>query len=828
MNVLPKNALYALRRLTKSPGFTVLAVLTLAVGIGLNSSVFSIVNAILFRPLPVEAPHELVNLYTEEQAGFVTHAPLAFPDYLDFTRQSRTIAQLAAYTSSGLVLEHGETSEGILGELVSGNLFELLGVSAAVGRTFTEAEDAAGDPRFVTVLSHAAWQRRFGADPGVVGRQLRLNGQPFTIIGVADAGFSGMMRGFAPEVWIPIRTSSEIHAGSFSNAGQAQEGVDRLDDRGRRWHFVVGRLAAGASFEQAAAEIGTLGTRLRQEYPDTNEKRSFALLPTEQVRFFPGFDQAIFTGSMVVLGIVALVLLIACANLANLLLARAVARRKEMATRLALGASRGAVVRQLLVESLTLALAGGAAGLLLAAVSNFAIDRISLPLPVDLHLGLALDLRVVAFTLTLATLAAVAFGLAPAFEASRADLASVLSDENRGSSAGRSKRRLRDALVVAQVALSLVLLICAGLAVRSMGNAHRIDPGFDPRGLVVAGMSPQSQGYTEAQARDFYRRLGERLSARSDVSSVGFAGHLPLTMNISMETAAAEGRDTVPPEEWPILDTASVGAGYLETMAIPIVRGRSFNAWDDENATPVVVVNETAAARLWPGEDAVGRRLRLDGVDGYFEVVGVARDGKYRTLGEAPRPFFYRAVGQDWKGSQTVVVRTSGDRSRAMAAIRREIRELDADLAVGSLATIEDATASALVLPRAGAALFGLFGVIGLLLAMTGIYGVVSYLVSQRTHEIGIRMAMGARRYDILRLVVRQGLGLTAAGVVLGLAAAFAVTRVLSVMLYGISATDAVTFVAVPSALALVALVATVVPARRACKLDPLVALRYE
>ncbi len=828
MNILLRNALYAIRKLTKCPGFTCLAVLTLALGIGLNSAVFSVVNAILFRPLPVTAPDELVNIYTEEDAGFITHAPMSFPDFEDFARETRSLEGLAAYTSSGLVLEHGEKSEVIMSETVSGNYFDLLGVPAVTGRTFTAEEDADGNAQFVAVISHSAWQRRFGGDPGIVGRDLRLNGYPFTVVGVADPSFTGMMRGFAPEVWIPIRTSSTIHAGSFSNSGAPTEGLDRLDDRGRRWHFVVARLADGATVEQASAEITTLGMRLSQEFPDSNDERSFALLPTAEVRFFPGFDGIVFAGSMVVLGIVTLVLLIACANLANMLLARAVTRRKEIATRLALGASRGAVVRQLLVESLVLALVGGGVGLLLAAGSNFLVDRVSLPLPVDLHLGLALDGRVALFTLALATIAAVAFGLAPAFETTRANLVSALSDETRGSSAGRGKRRLRDALVVAQVALSLVLLICAGLAVRSMGNAHRIDPGFDSQGLVVARVSPETQGYSQAQAEDFFRRLDERLSARSDIRATGFAGHLPLTFNISMLGAAAEGQDSVPSEEWPIFDTATVGPDYLETMGIDVLQGRSFTEWDDEDAPRVAVINETAAARLWPGQDAIGKRLRIEEYEDYIEVVGVARDGKYRTLGEETRPFVYQAIAQDWKGSQILIARTTGDPAQALATIRQQVRDLDANLAIGQLATIEDATASALVLPRLGAALFGLFGIIGLVLAMTGIYGVVSYLVSQRTHEIGIRMAMGAHGGDILRLVVRQGLRLTAVGVVLGVIAALAMTRVLSGILYGISATDVVTFVAVPALLSAVALLATVIPARRASRLDPLVALHHD
>ena len=828
MNILLRNALYAIRKLTKCPGFTCLAVLTLALGIGLNSAVFSVVNAILFRPLPVTAPDELVNIYTEEDAGFITHAPMSFPDFEDFARETRSLEGLAAYTSSGLVLEHGEKSEVIMSETVSGNYFDLLGVPAVTGRTFTAEEDADGNAQFVAVISHSAWQRRFGGDPGIVGRDLRLNGYPFTVVGVADPSFTGMMRGFAPEVWIPIRTSSTIHAGSFSNSGAPTEGLDRLDDRGRRWHFVVARLADGATVEQASAEITTLGMRLSQEFPDSNDERSFALLPTAEVRFFPGFDGIVFAGSMVVLGIVTLVLLIACANLANMLLARAVTRRKEIATRLALGASRGAVVRQLLVESLVLALVGGGVGLLLAAGSNFLVDRVSLPLPVDLHLGLALDGRVALFTLALATIAAVAFGLAPAFETTRANLVSALSDETRGSSAGRGKRRLRDALVVAQVALSLVLLICAGLAVRSMGNAHRIDPGFDSQGLVVARVSPETQGYSQAQAEDFFRRLDERLSARSDIRATGFAGHLPLTFNISMLGAAAEGQDSVPSEEWPIFDTATVGPDYLETMGIDVLQGRSFTEWDDEDAPRVAVINETAAARLWPGQDAIGKRLRIEEYEDYIEVVGVARDGKYRTLGEETRPFVYQAIAQDWKGSQILIARTTGDPAQALATIRQQVRDLDANLAIGQLATIEDATASALVLPRLGAALFGLFGIIGLVLAMTGIYGVVSYLVSQRTHEIGIRMAMGAHGGDILRLVVRQGLRLTAVGVVLGVIAALAMTRVLSGILYGISATDAMTFVLVPLTLTLVALLATAIPSWRASRLDPLVALHHE
>ncbi|MEM7357058.1 MAG: ABC transporter permease, partial [Acidobacteriota bacterium] len=415
MHAIFRDAIYALRKLTKSPGFTFLAVVTLALGIGLNSAVFSVVNAVLFRPLPVESPGELVNIYTEEQSGSFTYSAIAFPDYLDLIEQSRSFEQLAAYTSSGLILEHGEKSEGVLGEVVSGNYFDLLGVEAALGRTLTVADDRPGGGQQVAVLGYSAWQRRFGGDPGIVGQDVRLNGHLFQVVGVAPPSFFGMLRGIAAEVWIPMRTSSVVNAGSISNWGNPTEGLDRLEDRARRWHFIVGRLAEGVSAERARAEVAALGARWQEEYPVTNENRFFTLLPTNQVRVWPGLDQALYTASFVVMGIVALVLLIACANLANMLLARAVARRKEMATRLALGASRGAIIRQLLIESLTLSLLGGGVGILVALASNAGIERLQLPFPVDLTLGLALDYRVALFTLAMSSLAAIVFGLAPAF-----------------------------------------------------------------------------------------------------------------------------------------------------------------------------------------------------------------------------------------------------------------------------------------------------------------------------------------------------------------------------------------------------------------------------
>jgi len=821
----------ALRMLVKNPGFTIAAVLTMAIGIGLNSAVFSVVNAVLFRPLPVEAPEELVNVYTVTPNEFLSHLPWAYPDFEDLRAQNASFSDVMAYSFTPVALEHAGESELIFAETVTGNYFDALGVRPVVGRAFTADDDRRGEARQVAVLSHASWQRRFGGDPGVVGADVRLNGRVFTVLGVAPEGFNGLMRGLAPELWLPfenIRSFDLALAGVNIQDDDAGPQLNRLDDRARRWHWVSARLAPGVTPEQAAAEVATLGVRLAQEYPDSNEDRAFTALPASSVRVMPGVDQVLYTASFVVMGLVALVLLIACANLANMLLARTLSRRKEIATRLALGASRGRIARQLLVEGLALALLGGALGLALALASNKALGVLELPLPVQLVLDLAVDVRVVAFTFAMAALTAVVFGMAPAREATRADLAAALHEDARGSIGSVGRRRLRNALVVAQVALSLLLLICAGLSVRSARNAHSIDPGFNPAGVATAQFSPSLQGYDRARTEDFYRRLAERLEGQPGVRSVSYAASLPLTFEIRIEGVAAEGKDAAPTEEWPVVDVGDVAPGYFETLGIPVLRGRGFSEHDTADAPGVAVVNETLAARFWPGEEALGKRLRVDGEEPYFEVVGVARDGKYRTLGEDPRPYLYRPVAQNFSDRQIVLVRGEGDARALLPSIRQAVRELDDKMAMTGLEPLEQAMSSSLLLPRFGATLFGLFGVIGLLLAAVGLYGVMAYAVSQRTHEIGVRVAMGARRVDVLGMVVRQGLKLTAAGVVLGVAGAAVVTRSLESVLYGVSATDAVTFAGVSLFLVAVALASCYVPARRASRVDPVVALRSE
>jgi len=831
METFWQDVKFGLRMLVKNPGFTVVAVLTLALGIGLNTAAFSLVNAVLFRPLPVTAPGELVYVYTQlpKQPIILTHQPNAYPDYLDFRDQTRSFQSLAGYAMTQVALDQGDETSMVFGEMVSGNYFATLGLQPAVGRLLAEEDDRQRGANPVMVISHAAWQRRFGGDPSVMGRTVRLNGTPMTVIGVAPPGFYGMLRGIGSELWLPITMSSALRASPNVNLSEPGQG-DRLDNRGRRWVWMIGRLRPGVTPQQADAEVRTIGEQLRAAYPESNEPRAYATLPAAKVSLLPGLDTYLSGTSAVLMGVVGLLLLIACANVASMLLARAAARRREIAMRLTLGASRPRLIRQLLVESLLLALLGGLPAIALAYASNAGLVRFAsiLPLPFQVALELALDTRVLLFTLAAAALTAVVFGLAPALAATRADLVTALKEEAGASIGGGSRARLRSALVVAQVALSLVLLVIAGLSLRSLQNAHRIDPGFDPNGVVVASVAPSTQGYSREQADAFFKSFTDRLRAVPGVEQVTTATNLPLTFDINSDGAAIPGHIPAHREEWAEVDTSSIGPGYFATMGIPLVRGREFTERDRTGEPRVAVVNEAFAGHFWPGQDPMGRTFQILDQEEPFQVVGVARDGKYRTLGEDPRMFFYQSLGQNPAGQRIVVARTRGSVAPSLVAMRQVGRELDAKVPVTDIETLDVATSGTLLVPRMGAVLFGMFGVLGMVLAAVGLYGVIAYAVSQRTREIGIRVALGAQRGDILRLVVRQGLLLTAAGIALGVAAALAVTQVLTAFLYGINARDPLTFGGVALLLGTVALLACFIPARRAARVEPMVALRYE
>jgi len=825
MTALVRDLRYACRLLAKSPGFTLAAGATLALAVGLNAAVFSIVNALLFRPLPVSAPAELVRIYSSVPRELMTHAPMSTADYQDLRRECTSFTDVAASWLTTMALEDAGDGRLVLVEPASSNYFATLGVEPRLGQGFTSAEGPTGAAvsplggPSVVVLSHTAWQRRFGADPRVVGRTIRLNGHSYTVAGIAPEGFFGLHRGVSPELWLPM----------------AEARARRSEDRERRLLWVVARLQRGASLAQGRAEVEMVARRLREEFPDTNRDRAFVVLPSRAVRILPGIDATLYPASLVSLGVVGLVLLVACSNLAHLLLVRALGRRREIGTRRALGASRLALVRQLLAEGFVLSLLGGLAGLVFAYWVHLVFAALPDSLPVDVVLGLAVDWRVVLFTMAASTLTTLTFATAPALEATRVNLASTL---RQSGDAGRGKRTVRRVLLTSQVALSLLLLVCAGLAQRSMANAQRIHPGFDPQGVVVASFAPGLQGYDQQQVEGFYRDLLSQVRALPDTVAAGLASHLPLTVEVAYERASPSDAGT-PLEEWPNVDTSFVGPGYFEAMGIPIVRGRPFLDRDTATAPLVAVVNESLAEGFWPRSQALGQRLRIAGADGEREIVGIVPDGKYRLLGEPPRAFVFQAFGQ-WLGRrrghageiqlgfQTLVVRTRGAPSVDLAAIRRTARQLDEDLAITRQTTLAEATSLPLLLPRAAAALFTIVGAVGLLLVAVGIAGVASYSASRRHHEIGIRLALGARRRDIERLLMGEGLAVTAIGVGLGLLLAATTTRALSVMLYGVHPVDPPTYLGAAFFVAVVAAAASYVPARRASGSDPQDTLRHE
>ncbi len=805
---------FGLRMLAKNPGFAATAILTLAVGIGLNTAVFSLVNAMLFNPLPVHAPQELAGVY-DTTPGQTIYEPLSYPDYKDFRNQSGSFSGLIGYSLTSFAMDRGDESQIVTGEQVTENYFETLGVSAAIGRTFRSRDDSGSGSDPYVVLSDGAWRRLFAADTGIVDRTIRLNGVTFSVIGATPPTFAGLYRGISTELWIPMQMNSLIDVHS-----------DKLQNRGSGWMYAMGRLKPGVTVQRAQAEMQSIAEHLKAEYPDTNKDRSIVVVAANNVKIIPGVDTILYAGSAVLMFVVGLVLLIACANVANMTLAKATARRKEIVVRVAMGASRARICAQLFTEGLLVAIPGGALGVLAASWSNRALNALQLPVPVRLSLGLAIDSRVLIFTLSVSVLTAILFSLAPALRISRADLSSTLKEEGITTSGARQKRRLQSVLVVAQTALSVVLLICAGLSIRSMLNAGKIRAGFDPTGVVDASFDVGLRGYSAARGAEFYHHLQEQVRSLPGVQSTAYTSNLPLTFDFHDMSAAPEGSETLPRGQWRRVDAADIGPEYFEAMRIPIVAGRAFTARDAADSTRVAVVNQTLARRFWPGQDPIGKRLRAEESSPYYEVIGIVPDGKYRTLGEEPRSFLYRALSQNYSANQIMVVRTNSDVHALLAAIRQQARQLDEHIPIVQLQTLQETTSVALLLPRIGVTLFGLFGILAVLLAAVGVYGIMSFAASQRTQEIGIRTALGAQRFDILKMLIGQGVTLALTGVAIGLAAAIAFTRVLAAILYGIAPTDALTFAAVALFFLLVLGVACYIPARRATRVDPLAALR--
>lgn len=803
---------YGLRMLAKSPGFTAVAVISLALGIGANTFIFSLVNTAMLRPLPVENPEQLVSLTNAAEGRMFP--TFSYPNYKDYRDRNDVFEGLIAYRFAPLSLSHDGINERLWGYVVSGNYFEVLGVKAALGRVISPDDDRLPGAHPVTVISHQCWQQRFGSDPGVVGKSLIANGRAYTVIGVAQKGFFGTEVIAAPELWFPMAMQAQIEVGN-----------EWLDERDVENVFMQGRLKPGVNIAQAQARLNSIALQLEREYPDASEGERVAVSP-------PGIMGGMMRGQVLgftglLMGVVAFVLLLACTNLANLLLARASERRKEIAVRLALGASRLRLVWQLMSESMLLAVVSGGFGLLLAHWLISLAPSFKPPVDVPLFIDLHIDHRVLIFTLLTSLVTGALFGLLPAFQSTKVDLLTALKNET--SLEGFRRSWLKSSLIVLQVALSLVLLVGGGLMLRALQRAQTINLGFDPNNAVEVSFDLRLQGYDNARGREFQKRLLERVRVLPGVQHAGIVDLAPVDLHFSRGSVFIEGQTPERSASAPRAMTSRISPGYLQAMSTRLLQGRDFTEQDDGKAPRAALINETFARRFWPGQDPIGRRFSQGGPESpMMEVVGVVQDGKYAWLNEAPQPFFARPLSQAYSGSNTLIVRSDGEPQKMIAAIRGEIQQLDPHLPLASAKRLVERMAMPLLPARVAASLLGSFGVLALALAAIGIYGVMSYAVTRRTHEIGVRVALGAQASDVLKLTIGQGMRLVLIGVVIGLSAALALAQLMKSVLLGMSATDPLTYIAVAALLMAVALLACYFPARRATKIDPMVALRYE
>jgi predicted permease len=833
-----QDARHGARILIKQPGFTVIAIITLALGISANTAVFSIVNAVFFRPRPVAEPERLVELYKSNAHD--TYGNPNYHDFLIFREQGEIFSGLAAYSLRAFKLGGADETEQIIGEAVSGNYFDLLGVRAFRGRTFSPEEDQTPGSHPVVVIGHGLWRRRFGADPALIGKTITINNQAMTVIGVAPPQYTGMTRMLATEVWLPIMMLPQLEPGA---------GMSLLNSRGKLWLFIVGRLKPEVTLEQARARFDLIARQLREAYPEDwlqknvesgeTLERSITILPESETRIPREMQPPAYALIGLTLTIINLVLLIACMNLANLLLARATTRSKEIAVRLAVGANRWRIVRQLLTESVLLSALAGTTGILLTMwlMSTLTASLPALPEGMRFTIDLRLDWRVMLYTLIFSFMVGVLFGLAPALQASRPDVIAALKDGAESFAGARRQSRLRNGLIVTQVALSVVLLAGAGLVLRSVRNIQPINLGYDSLNLVVAPIRLDGQKYDHARSQEFYRQLAERTRVLPGVRSVTYMNFTPLPgLFLSSSTVGIEGYHPGPGEDM-ALSSNNIGPGYLTAMNIPITQGRDFDERDRDGAPCVAVVNEALARRYFADGRALGKHLTKFGgnqPDQLCEIVGIVRDNKFQSLRREPLPWFAFALLQSTSTQATMLVHSQGAPENLVPAVRRTIQSLDKAIVVTDVRTLNDTFAPLLYFYSLFGLLVGACGLLAILLAVIGIYGLVAHAVSRRTREIGIRMALGADRKKILRLVMRQGMILVSYGLSAGLLLALALTRLLTSsifvipLLFGVSATDSLTFGSITLLLISVALLACWIPARRATTVDPMVALRCE
>ncbi|HJQ22475.1 MAG TPA: ABC transporter permease [Blastocatellia bacterium] len=812
METLWHDLRFALRTLLKKPGFTFVLVLALALGIGANTAIFSVVNAVLLRPLPYKQADRLVWIWGTNPRNDIEHETASAPDYHDWKTQGQSFEEMGAFVNTRLTLTGSGEPERYDAAYVTDGFFEVLGVPAAIGRTFTPDEDKPNGPR-VIILSQGLWQRRFGGDANIVGQAITINGRPFTVVGVMPAHFKHPRpeSNRKAEMWVPLQVD-------YAKAGR------RGDYLG-----VIARLKPGATIEQARAEMSTIAAQLEQQYPDTNN--GWGTIVVSLHERFVGDVRPVL---VVLLGAVGFLLLIACANVANLLLARAAARQKEMAIRTALGARRWRIIRQLLTESVLLAVVGGALGLLLALWGVEALVALSpgnLPRLNEVNL----DTRVLLFTFGVSLVTGVLFGLFPALQAANPNLNETLKEGGRGMSESGRGGRARQLLVVAEVALALVPLVGAGLMVKSFIHLQEVNPGFDPDRVLAVEVYLPGTTYKEGeQATAFFQQLMTRVQNLPGVEAAGAIDTLPLAGGGNVIAFYVEGHMPQPTDKTPDAEYRFVTPEYFKTMNIPLLRGRYLSEQDGPKTPKAFVINDTLARLYFGDEDPIGKRMNLgDEKDpDWHTVVGIVQDTRHEGLNAEPYPQMYATITQESRRSMVLVARTAGDPAKMIPTIRDTVTEMDRTLALNNARTMSQVVSESIARPRFNMLLMTLFAVVALVLAGVGIYGVMAYSVTQRTHEIGVRMALGASSTDVLRMVVRQGLGLTLVGVGIGLAGAFVITKLIASLLTGllfqVGTHDPLTFVGIAVLLVLVALAACLIPARRATKVDPMIALRYE
>jgi macrolide transport system ATP-binding/permease protein len=824
METLSQDIRYALRGLRRAPGFTAVAMLTLALGIGVNSAIFSIVNAVLFQPLAVDRPEQLVNIYghTATSSAHETHS---YPNYVDYRRQTTTVTDLVAYSNFFAHASFEGSSDLVVGELVSDNYFATLGIRPAAGRSFSADEFQGVGASPVAVISHGLWQTRFGSASGVVGRQFRMNGRPYTVIGVAPSTFGGMVPAVTAQMWIPTTMAEQVEPLGNQRTSGRSTGATRFEQRGRHWLWLKGRMKPGVTPAQVRSEFETMASRLAVAYPETNELERVAVVPSVDVRINPDADKAIAPVGFVLVGAVSLVLIVACGNLANLMLARGASRLREISLRLALGANRVRLMRQLMTESMVLAIAGGLVAVPVSAGLARVVASVQPPLPIELGLRISPDWRVLAFTMVTAIATGVLVGLLPALRASRPNLVPALKEGSEWMG-GRRRVELRDALVVMQLAVSLVLVVAGALLVRSLSVAARVDLGYDVDRIAYLAVAGEMNGLDGGNAGAFFEQGRQRLASMPQVEAVALASRIPMSLNNNGFSVFIEGHQSSSTDEPYRVDGTYIDENYFDAMGLELVAGRRIDRADRDEGRRVAVVTQTMARRYWPDREALGRdfRLRFDGEP--WRVIGVVDDYKVDTPGESPKSYIHLPLRAD-ESFANYVIRTRQAAEPLVATLEREMRALRPDLVFMDTGSLRELSDVRLFPVLAGAWLIGTFGVLALAVAAVGLYGVIGYSVSRRVREIGIRKALGAESAEVVGMVMREGMLLVLIGGALGgVLAAFA-SRALSSVLY-VGSFDVIGFAAAFAVLLSVAGLANAMPAWRASRVDAMIALRHD